>query len=523
MGPRRHAPPKTAPVTGRGNKKKVEKEKPKAWPSSNVQTHQDDPPVDLSASVPLPLQQLLLDVFKFALLFPSSDQPGAGRKDSSQNGVSVSVQHPAADALECSSAELNLKSLIQTIKSHLYNRDFNSAFVDAKEDLLRAYSLRWSATRALGYAGILKGICNTIFDDCGCRGSECSTWEKNQDRWATKRIVCIGGGAGAEIIALAAVWRDMLVSWNHQAKDIASLQAGVADLSLKYDTKSGASEEEAPIKQSERLNQYARQGEHETASGDISDAGHDENPKQPPPNLSVIVVDIANWSAIVERLTKAIQSPSVPGPKSHPAPLLPSAGSRDQDRGGGFDVSFRRFDVLSCQNDEDMKLMLRGASFPSHGDNHEDVLHERTVLITLMFTLNELFSTSMAKTTEFLLKITEWAEPGTILLVVDSPGSYSTVSLTRKAKPDPATVDERANDVTMKEQPQLQQQQKTYPMKFLLDHTLMSVAVGKWQRMVTEDSRWFRRDTSKLRYNVGEGAGLEDMRFQIHIYRRLES
>ena len=519
MGPRRHAPPKTAPVTGRGNKKKVEKEKPKAWlrPSSDMQTHQDNPPVDLSASVPLPLQQLLLDVLKFALLFPSSDQPGAGRKDSSQNRVPVSVQHP--DALECSSAELNLKSLIQTIKSHLYNRDFNSAFVDAKEDLLRAYSLRWSATRALGYAGILKGVCNTIFDR---RGSECSTLEKNQ---ATNRIVCIGGGGGAEIIALAAVWRDMLASWNHQAKDIASLQAGVADLSLKCNTKSGASEEEAPIKQSEGLNQYAQQGEYETASRDISDAGHDENPKQTPlrfPNLSVIAVDIANWSAIVERLTKAIQSPSVPGPKSHPAPLLPSAGSRDQDQGGGFDISFRRFDVLSCQNDEDMKLLLCGASFPSHGDNHEDVLHEKTVLITLMFTVNELFSTSMAKTTVFLLKITEWAEPGMILLVVDSPGSYSTVSLTRKAKPDSATVDERANDVTMKEQPQLQQQQKTYPMKFLLDHTLMSVAAGKWQRMVTEDSRWFRRDTSKLRYNVGEGAGLEDMRFQIHIYRRLE-
>ncbi|KAN0079410.1 Protein of unknown function (DUF3115) domain containing protein [Elaphomyces granulatus] len=505
MGPRRQGPPqKAASATGRsrGNKKKAEKEKPKAW--LGPKNHHDDPPVDLSASVPLPLQQLLLDVFKFALLFPGNDQSGAGGRDS--------VQHP--DALECSSAELNLKSLIQTIKSHLYNRDFNSAFVEANEELLRAYALRWSATRALGYAGILKGVCNAIFNDCDCQGSECSTWEKNRDIRTTNRIVCIGGGAGAEIIALAAVCRDMLASWNHRAKDnIASLQAAVADLSIKHDTRSGASEEGA--------NQSVQQGEHETA------CGHDENPKQTPskfPNLSVIAVDIADWSAIVERLTKAIQSPSVPGSKSHPAPLLPSVSrDQDQDQGGGFDISFRRFDVLSCQNDKDMKLLLRGASFPSYGDNNEDALHEKTVLITLMFTLNELFSTSITKTTAFLLRITEWAEPGTILLVVDSPGSYSTVSLAGKAKPDPdpgvsATVDER-NDVTLRQQ----QQQRVYPMKFLLDHTLMSVAAGKWQRMAAEDSRWFRRDTSKLRYNVGDGAGLEDMRFQIHIYRRLES
>ncbi|OXV07702.1 hypothetical protein Egran_04534 [Elaphomyces granulatus] len=520
MGPRRQGPPqKAASATGRsrGNKKKAEKEKPK-----RPKNHHDDPPVDLSASVPLPLQQLLLDVFKFALLFPGNDQSGAGGRDSSD---SVSVQHP--EALECSSAELNLKSLIQTIKSHLYNRDFNSAFVEANEELLRAYALRWSATRALGYAGILKGVCNAIFNDCDRQGSECSTWEKNRDIRTTNRIVCIGGGAGAEIIALAAVWRDVLASWNNRAKDnIASLQAAVTDLSIKHDTRSGASEGGALVKESEESNQYVQQGEH-TASKDINDGGHDEDPKQTPskfPNLSVIAVDIADWSAIVERLTKAIQSPSVPGSKSHPAPLLPSVSrDQDQDQSGGFDISFRRFDVLNCQNDKDMKLLLRGASFSSYGDNNEDALHEKTVLITLMFTLNELFSTSITKTTAFLLKITEWAEPGTILLVVDSPGSYSTVSLTGKAKPDPdpgvsATVDER-NDVTLRQQ----QQQRVYPMKFLLDHTLMSVAAGKWQRMAAEDSRWFRRDTSKLRYNVGDGVGLEDMRFQIHIYRRLES
>ena len=58
-------------------------------------------------------------------------------------------------------------------------------------------------------------------------------------------------------------------------------------------------------------------------------------------------------------------------------------------------------------------------------------------------------------------------------------------------------------------------------MKFLLDHTLLSVAEGRWERVVSEDSRWWRRDVNRLFYEVGEGGGLEDMRFQVHLYRRV--
>ena len=118
-----------------------------------------------------------------------------------------------------------------------------------------------------------------------------------------------------------------------------------------------------------------------------------------------------------------------------------------------------------------------------------------------MFTLNELFSTSMPKTTGFLLKMTEILPAGAVFLVVDSPGSYSTLKLGKGPDGEP--------------------QERNYPMKFLLDHTLLSVAKGKWECVYTQDSRWWRRDAVRLRYEVGEGAGLEDMRFQMHVYRRL--
>ena len=107
----------------------------------------------------------------------------------------------------------------------------------------------------------------------------------------------------------------------------------------------------------------------------------------------------------------------------------------------------------------------------------------------------------MSKATGLLLRMTDILPPGAALLVVDSPGSYSTLKL-GQGKEGAA-------------------QERKYPMKFLLDHTLLSVTEGKWQRVHTQDSRWWRRDASRLRYDVGEGAGLEDMRFQVHLYQRV--
>jgi 25S rRNA (uracil2843-N3)-methyltransferase len=204
-------------------------------------------------------------------------------------------------------------------------------------------------------------------------------------------------------------------------------------------------------------------------------------------------VDIADWSSVVDRLARTIQSPAVPATKSHPAPL-------QSEGADSFVVRFERADVLSLAEEGLRKLLhLQDAAAPA-----------RTVLVTLMFTLNELFSTSMAKTTEFLLRATDMLTAGTVFLVVDSPGSYSTLKLGKSAKKDAEADGASAAP-----------QERRYPMKFLLDHTLLSVAAGKWEKVYKQDSRWWRRDAARLRYYVGEGAGLEDMRFQIHVYRRL--
>jgi 25S rRNA (uracil2843-N3)-methyltransferase len=114
-----------------------------------------------------------------------------------------------------------------------------------------------------------------------------------------------------------------------------------------------------------------------------------------------------------------------------------------------------------------------------------------------MFTLNELYSTSMSKTQNLLSHITGSTRPGTFLLVVDSPGSYSTVSLNGT--------------------------EKKYPMQWLLDYTLLGPPKkvesdstdAKWEKVIDESSRWFRLPEG-LNYPIE----LENMRYQIHLYRR---
>ncbi|KAJ5301324.1 hypothetical protein PENANT_c023G05021 [Penicillium antarcticum] len=416
---------KQAPPTNKQHVQKVEREAAPEPENPNG--------FEIVGKVHLSLQQLLLDVFKTALLTNHVAAESAPANPDAESGEAQ---------LEDKNDELDMKSLIQTIKGLLYQRDFDSAFTEAGEDLLRAYALRWSASRSLGYAGLLKGVL------CWMKEEEENT--RGRSRIPSNkctRVVCIGGGAGAEIVALAAAWRDL----GHGEQ---SLEDGVAAVSLE-DTQS-KEEQKADVK---------------SAAG---------------PSLSVSAVDIADWSKIVDRLTRTITSAEVPFAQTtrYRSPLLPSNGDN-------FDVSFRRSDVLTIP-EEDLREVFMGPASSTPFSS---------ILVPIMFTLNELFSTSMPKTTGFLLRMTEILPAGAILLVVDSPGSYSTLKLGKGPDGEP--------------------QERNYPMKFLLDHTLLSVAKGKWERVYTEESRWWRRDDRRLKYEVGEGAGLEDMRFQMHVYRRL--
>jgi 25S rRNA (uracil2843-N3)-methyltransferase len=128
----------------------------------------------------------------------------------------------------------------------------------------------------------------------------------------------------------------------------------------------------------------------------------------------------------------------------------------------------------------------------------QESLGEQPLLITLLFTLNELYTSSITQTTAFLLKLTAATVQGTVLLVVDSPGSYSEATVGKD--------------------------KKKYPMQWLMDRTLLGDQgaareerdAPKWEKVMGDESRWFRMP-EKLKYPIS----LENMRYQIHLFRRL--
>ncbi|RAK98581.1 25S rRNA (uracil2843-N3)-methyltransferase [Aspergillus ibericus CBS 121593] len=439
-------------------KKKQPQSAPRGASTTNTSsTHHSESRelINLSTTIPLTLQQLLLNVFKAALLPNGQNYLHQGTTPT----ITTTTNNNQSDAANNAEPHLDTKNLIQTIKAHLYNRDFDSAFTDASEDLLRAYALRWSASRALGYVGVFRGLMGGLLRTLKGVGEHGDAEREEEE---ATHVVCIGGGAGAEIVALAGAWRDLhSVEQSDQdvAVSVSGVVSGVGRVTLEDGGDGGDEEEGASATTT-------------TQEADVAKRTH--------PRLDITAVDIADWSSVVSRLSTAIQSPAVMGTKSHPAPLY----------GGAINIDFQKVDVLTAEEKQLRELLRREGT------------GRGTALVTLMFTLNELFSTSMAKATGFLLRLTDLLSSGTVLLVVDSPGSYSTLKLGKSAEGE---VRERQ-----------------YPMKFLLDHTLLSVAEGKWERVLSQDSRWWRRDAARLRYEVGEGAGLEDMRYQVHVYRRLE-
>ncbi|KAI9673338.1 MAG: hypothetical protein M1829_004104 [Trizodia sp. TS-e1964] len=328
----------------------------------------------------------------------------------------------------------SLPPLIQEVKKHLFNRDFDRAF--GSNEYLEAYALRWSPSRALAYLHIFKDLAPYILDQPPAENPERSdllvadAGPLSNSISPVMKVVCLGGGAGAELVALAGF---------------------LHHLSLSPDTLPG------------------------------SEQAH---------HMTVELIDIADWSSILQELIHGLTS--VPPVSKYASPAA-AAAALPLVPASCYKMASHKQDMLDY-SPERLSLLVKG-----------------TRLLTLMFTLNELYSTSISGTTKFLLTLGEVSEKGMLLLVVDSPGSYSTVKVggPKEAKETLAGVE---------------QGEKRYPMNWLLEHTLLKLScsgndtgqVSKWGKLVSEESRWYRLPQS-LKYPIE----LENMRYQIHLYRRL--
>ncbi|KAI8163117.1 hypothetical protein K4K49_008186 [Colletotrichum sp. SAR 10_70] len=185
------------------------------------------------------------------------------------------------------------------------------------------------------------------------------------------------------------------------------------------------------------------------------------------------LLDSAPWGPVVTKLQDALATPP---PLSKYANAAARASNAALLPASHLTATFTQRDVLSMSRDE------LGSALGN------DVL-----LVTLLFTLNELYtSAGIGKTTAFLLNLSATIPSGSLLLVVDSPGSYSEAAVGKESK--------------------------KYPMQWLLDHTLRKddkpVEGCLWEKVESHDSVWFRL-AEGLRYPIS----LENMRYQMHLYR----
>lgn len=347
-------------------------------------------------SIPLELQQLLLDIFRNT--FP-----------------------------EVLAGE-NRQPLLQDIKAALYDRDFSRAF--GKPEYLSAYSIRWSPSRALCYLSILVEIQEHLTELLRppTTASENSTDPSGPTAWKSiLKAVCLGGCA-AEVVGFGGFLKVLL---------------------------NGIKPDDETV--SEALDKLS-----------ISDNG---------PTVDLQLIDTAQWGDVVQQLNNNLTTPP---------PLSKYASSAAREANTSLIPTGRITTTFHCTD-----------VFTLGQPQLSNILGPSAVLITLFFTLNELYTASIGKTTAFLLSLTSSAKPGSLLLVVDSPGSYSETTVGKEAK--------------------------KYPIQWLLDHALLEVersrgaeGAASWEKVFSDESRWFRL-LEGLRYSIP----LENMRYQISLYRKL--
>lgn len=275
---------------------------------------------------------------------------------------------------------------IQGVKGDLYNRDYAAAFGDEVKRI--AYCCRWSPSRATAYGSLFAHF-PEITDVFTCAESDQS-------------VLCIGGGAGSELIAMASIFAPTRTFTSKYSKDL-------------------------------------------TAEGN-----------QEKSTLTINLVDIADWSNVLKKLTDQIE---------------------DRWLYGGemkyFDIKFNHKSILQM-------------------DASEMVLSKLN-LITLLFTTNELFTEHKAESIRLLQKFNQNCNSGCHLLIVESAGSYSHITIGTKK----------------------------FPIHFLIDTILVgkkgtkTVQEGSWTLVDENDSIWYRGDT-KLDYPMK----LENMRFFYRLYRK---
>ena len=321
--------------------------------------------------------QYIIDLFKHAF---NSELYGEETTKTTKDVISSTTPTPSQrDNFGTLTAQ------IQEVKSYLYNRDYIEAF--STDPRRTAYCIRWSPSRAICYSALLAYLDEIV-----------SLFADKSE--GDLKVLCVGGGAGAELVAFASLFAVYTVSNSSKYK-----------------------------------------------KADLVDSS--------PLSLSVKLVDIADWGNVVDRLVGKV--------KEH---------WLNNELGGGFGVDFLHGDVLKLSETE--------------------LDFQNLNLITMLFTTNELFQEDKVGGVKFLQRLNKYCQAGCLLLIVESAGSYSHITIGSKK----------------------------FPIQFLIDTTLCGRrdaedATGAWELLESDDSTWYRYDKD-LDYPIQ----LENMRFFYRLYRK---
>ncbi|KAG5973267.1 hypothetical protein E4U55_000617 [Claviceps digitariae] len=331
--------------------------------------------------------------------------------------------------------------LLQEIKQALYERDFGTAF--GKEEYLEAYAARWSPTRALCYTSIFLGMQQYVDGVIGLgRGDE------------------LGGST---------IEGESMSSGRQQQQQQQQLETDGQD--QHQDQNQDAEQDEAPAcsttSQAKRLRMLCIGG---CAAEHVAFASYLQTTNRLG-NLTLL--DSAPWANVTSLLQSALTTAP---PLSKYASASARASNKALLEAHQLCSAFTQANVLDLTQDQLAEVLDP----------------QQPQIVTLLFTLNELYTEAgISKTTHFLRALGAVLPAESLLLVVDSPGSYSEAAVGKDSK--------------------------KYPMQWLLHHTLLqsdTSSAHAWERLESHDSVWFRLPEG-LMYPIP----LESMRYQMHLYR----
>lgn len=168
--------------------------------------------------------------------------------------------------------------------------------------------------------------------------------------------------------------------------------------------------------------------------------------------INIDVIDIADWTSVVGGISKYIKQNWI-------------------YQESKFNTNFIHGDILSVSQKQ--------AQFANQD------------LITLLFTTNELFNAQRPQTVKFLHTLNSTCKQGTYLLIAESAGSFSNITIGKKQ----------------------------FPVQFLVDMILVGKPgddSGAWEIVEQSESCWYRIEEKYVEYPMK----LENMRFFYRLYRK---